>query len=248
MHTHTDKTQENKSQSVANSVTQNHSDDRSAFQFVNNRPEAIAQRKLQEMANNSPQSKQAAQLQAIAGNYYAKQHDTIQKKEDKIGLLDNLDTGLVNSRNKSIPIQLLKATDYTRVELNANGLTDLQNITNGLAAAIRANVAGMQWDGWWQHILDNNHNANPKVGDQSSFLGDTEDNIRGFAETAITNGNYYLTNGGMMVFESASDDVCNGSDSRKNVRVTINVNDVQDDILLADQIAYMTVTNSYPIA
>lgn len=68
MNTHADKTQENKSQSVANGISQKQSSDKSTFQFVDNRPEAIAQRKLQEMANNSPQAKQATQLQEMASN------------------------------------------------------------------------------------------------------------------------------------------------------------------------------------
>ena len=66
MNTHADKSQENKSQSVANDVSQKQSGSESTFQFVDNRPEAVAQRKLQEMANNSPQAKQAAQLQSIS--------------------------------------------------------------------------------------------------------------------------------------------------------------------------------------
>ena len=53
MNTHADKTQENKSQSVSNVESQMQSGGESTFKFVDNRPEAIAQRKLQEMANNS---------------------------------------------------------------------------------------------------------------------------------------------------------------------------------------------------
>jgi hypothetical protein len=84
MNTHADKTQENKSQSVAANSSQMQGGGESTFQFVDNRPEAVAQRKLQEMANNSPQvsqlmafqdmannspqAKQAAQLQAMADN------------------------------------------------------------------------------------------------------------------------------------------------------------------------------------
>lgn len=68
MHTHADKKQDNKSQSVSNEVSQKQSGGQSAFKFVDNRPEAVAQRKLHEMANYSPQMKQAAQLQAIADN------------------------------------------------------------------------------------------------------------------------------------------------------------------------------------
>jgi hypothetical protein len=54
MNTHTDKTQKNKSQSVANEVSQRHGRSKTTFRFVDNRPETIAQRKLQEMVDNSP--------------------------------------------------------------------------------------------------------------------------------------------------------------------------------------------------
>ena len=48
---------------------------------MDNRPEAIAQRKLQEMANNSPQANQADQLQSMAENHSNQQQQPIQKKE-----------------------------------------------------------------------------------------------------------------------------------------------------------------------
>lgn len=64
MNTHADNMQENKSRSVANGIAQIQSAGESSFQFVDNRPDAIAQRKLQELANNRPQAKQVAQLQA----------------------------------------------------------------------------------------------------------------------------------------------------------------------------------------
>ncbi len=50
MNTHADKTQGNKSHSVANTVSQKQNNSESTFQFVDNRPEAIAQRKLQSIA------------------------------------------------------------------------------------------------------------------------------------------------------------------------------------------------------
>lgn len=83
MNTHVDKAQENKSQSVANGMSQMQSGGESAFQFVDNRPEAVAQRKLQEMANNSPQVKQLRAFQEIVDNYSAQQQQPIQKKENK---------------------------------------------------------------------------------------------------------------------------------------------------------------------
>lgn len=51
MNSYADRTYENKSQSMANAVTQKHSGE-SSFQFIDNRPEAIVQMKLQEMGDN----------------------------------------------------------------------------------------------------------------------------------------------------------------------------------------------------
>lgn len=72
---HADKMQKHKNQSGANEVSQKRSGGKSAFQFAGNRPEAIAQREPQEMANNSPQVQQGdAQLtpeqQAIKEQFY----------------------------------------------------------------------------------------------------------------------------------------------------------------------------------
>jgi hypothetical protein len=82
-----DKTQKNKSQSFASENFQKRIGSESSFQFVDNRPEAVAQRKLQEIANNNPQAKHVAQLQAMADNYTygAVQAATVQrqKKDDQ---------------------------------------------------------------------------------------------------------------------------------------------------------------------
>ncbi|MEP5340730.1 MAG: hypothetical protein ABJL44_13380 [Algibacter sp.] len=68
MHVHADKTKENKSQSVANGESQMQSRGESTFKFVDNKPEALASKKLQLMANNSPQVSQLRALQVIANN------------------------------------------------------------------------------------------------------------------------------------------------------------------------------------
>ncbi|MCX2493009.1 hypothetical protein OQX63_05970 [Pedobacter sp. PF22-3] len=68
MDTHADKTQENKSQSVASTIAQKQKNVESTFQFVDNRPEAIAQKKLQEMANNHPRVMQLRTIQKMANN------------------------------------------------------------------------------------------------------------------------------------------------------------------------------------
>ena len=54
MHTLADKTNENKKQSVSNGESHMHSCGEANFEFEDNRPEAIAHRKLQEIANISP--------------------------------------------------------------------------------------------------------------------------------------------------------------------------------------------------
>lgn len=96
MNTRAEKIKENKKQPVSASSFQIQSGGEPTFQFEDNRPETIAQRKLQEMVNNSPQAKQAAQLQAMADNHSSKQQKPIQKKENNTGLPDNLKSGIEN--------------------------------------------------------------------------------------------------------------------------------------------------------
>lgn len=64
MSAHADKTQENKSQSGANDIVHKNKENEPALQFLDNRSETIIYQKMQGMANNSPQSKKTAQLQA----------------------------------------------------------------------------------------------------------------------------------------------------------------------------------------
>lgn len=66
MNTHADKTQENKSQSVSTANPRMEKGGEDTGQFADNRPEAVAQRKMQEMANNSPQVSQLIAFQDIA--------------------------------------------------------------------------------------------------------------------------------------------------------------------------------------
>ena len=68
MNIHADKKQENKSQSVSIADSQIKSGGESTFQFADNRPEVVAQRKLQEMANNSLQVSQLRAFQDMAND------------------------------------------------------------------------------------------------------------------------------------------------------------------------------------
>ena len=86
MKTHADKKQENKSQSLSASSTQMHSGSESTLQFVDNRAEAVTQRKLQDMVDN----------------HSVQQQQPIQKKENNTGLPDNLKTGMENLSEMSL--------------------------------------------------------------------------------------------------------------------------------------------------
>lgn len=133
MNTRAEKSQENKSQSVANEISQKHESGEHSFELVDNRPEAIAQRKLretvnnssqanqlmalQQMINDSPQAKKARQAQEKADNYIAKQYPT-QKKENSNGLPEHLKSGLKNLSGF--------AMDDVKVHYNSNKPAQLQ--------------------------------------------------------------------------------------------------------------------------
>lgn len=70
MITHVTKTQEKKKKPVANAGSKNQHARWSDLRFAENRPEVVAQRKLQEMANNSPQAMQLKAIQDIANNSF----------------------------------------------------------------------------------------------------------------------------------------------------------------------------------
>jgi hypothetical protein len=135
MNTHANKTQENKSQSVSAVDSQMQSGGESTFQFVDNRPEAVAQKKLQEITNNSPraiqlkaikemanispQAKQAAQLQTMADGHSVQQQQPIQKKENNTGLPDNLKTGSGGPMPADVQAKMESAfgTDFSDVQI-----------------------------------------------------------------------------------------------------------------------------------
>ncbi len=102
MNTHAHKKKESKSQSFSDSETQGKIKSESTLKFVDNRPEAIAQLKLQEIANNSLQVNQSAQLQEMAEDYTSQQQEPLQLKENNTGLPDNLKTGMENLSGQSL--------------------------------------------------------------------------------------------------------------------------------------------------
>ena len=69
MYAQVEKPKDNKSRAIANSVAQKKSNGGKSFGFVDNRPEAITQRKLQEMANNNLGAKQLRGVNAPSPIY-----------------------------------------------------------------------------------------------------------------------------------------------------------------------------------
>lgn len=133
MNTHADKTSENKSLAVANSLPKQQTNGESAFQFVDNKPEAIAQRKLREAINNSPRVQQLKAYQTMADSFTSQftqrtdnfeeeipqgKIDSIQKKENNTGLPDNLKSGIENLSGYSM--------DDVKVHYNSDKPTQLQ--------------------------------------------------------------------------------------------------------------------------
>lgn len=97
MYEQVEKPKENKSQSLTNAISQRQSSGASTFQFVDNRPEAIQMRKLQEMANNYKQKNTSqfvdnhpeavVQRKIKLGFRGVKSLDEIKDKEELTGLL-----------------------------------------------------------------------------------------------------------------------------------------------------------------
>jgi hypothetical protein len=83
MNAHADKQNEDKDKAVANNVVKGGQSSPGVARFTDNRPEAIQQKKLQAIANSSPQVKQLKAVQAMADSF-TNQH---QKTSDKGGAL-----------------------------------------------------------------------------------------------------------------------------------------------------------------
>jgi hypothetical protein len=120
MNTLADKAQENKSQSVVNPIRHKPSGAVSAFQFVDNRPDSVAHRNFQEIANNSPQVTQLMAFQETADEYSAQQEQPVQ---NDTGLPDHLKTGIENLSGVSLDDVRVHYHSEKPAQLQARALT-----------------------------------------------------------------------------------------------------------------------------
>lgn len=104
MYTQVEKKIEKKSQLAGSTVSQKKNGSKSTFQFVDNRPEAIAQKKLQMIANN----------------HAAQQYQPIQTKENNTGLPDSLKSGIENLSGYSMDDVKVHYNSDKPAQLNAH--------------------------------------------------------------------------------------------------------------------------------
>jgi len=110
MYAQIEKPKENKSRAVANSVVQKKNSAKQGFGFVDNRTEAVAQRKLQDIANNNSQIDRSKVVQKMANN------TVVQRKYDH--LFNDIPKTLSN-----LP-KSLKSETITKIRGDLNLLRD----------------------------------------------------------------------------------------------------------------------------
>ena len=89
MNSRNNKIKKTKNQSADHKTLQKKGSDKSIYQQIDNRPQAIAQRKLQAMTDNRQKFKQLKAIQEMADKSSSHHQNPILKKEDETGLSDN---------------------------------------------------------------------------------------------------------------------------------------------------------------
>lgn len=117
MATYAHETLENKSKSVSNRNSEAQNNGKSTFQFADNRPEAVTQKKMQQIANTNlyvskhrsfqnaslhrPKNNQVSQLQEIVHNQTSQKEQPIQEKKDDTEASDHQETDIKSLKNSS---------------------------------------------------------------------------------------------------------------------------------------------------
>ena len=148
MNTHADKTQQNKSNAVANSTSKLQNSNEAVLQSEGNMPALVAQNRTQGLANNSPQVKQLEAYKELANNSQQVQQlgsyqaitntnttqlkkgieeelshgktQSVQKKENNTGLPDQLKSGVENLSGHSMDDVKVHYNSDKPAQLNAH--------------------------------------------------------------------------------------------------------------------------------
>jgi hypothetical protein len=138
------KTPEPKRQVVANAETQAQSQGEAALQLEDNRPVAVAQRKLQEMANTSPDANrrkvlqtmanerpQASQLRSASKPAHSASQSPVQRRENNTGLPDDLKEGVESLSGLSLDDLKVHRNSEKPAQLNAHAFAQGTDIHLG---------------------------------------------------------------------------------------------------------------------
>lgn len=143
MYTQENKSNDNKSRVVANSVSQKKGNGKQGLGFVDNRPEAIIQKKLQGLVNDSSQGKKIAQMQPTTNvNGVSVNHDTRTIQLVTVNVrnnINNYDSGWLDAQTQSTGVDPGPQAEAQRV----------------------ANIAGGTWVG--------GHMVNDRLGGSGGF-------------------------------------------------------------------------------
>ncbi len=126
MNTYVDKSQKPESKSAVTPKKQKNG--LVTFQLMDNRSEAVTQRKLQKMANESNQVSQLRSVQEKAHQSSSEEKIPIQKKPNNTGLPDNLKTGIENLSGYSMDDVKVHYNSAKPAQLNAHAYAQGTNI------------------------------------------------------------------------------------------------------------------------
>lgn len=132
MLSHAHRKQGTKSQSNAGTASLSYSKGNTAFRFIDNRPEAMVQRKLQEAANKNPRNLSFTQLKKWANEFKASQANPLQaiKQNNKTMQLakvtvrnqtDSYTSGWLQAETQSTGVESGPQNEAARVEAIAGG-------------------------------------------------------------------------------------------------------------------------------
>jgi hypothetical protein len=97
--------------------------------FVDNRPEAVVQQKLNEMANGSRQIEEVGAVQSLVDEYAQNQTPILQRKENNTGLPDQLKSGIESLSGLSMDDVKVHRNSDKPAQLQAHAYAKEQRFT-----------------------------------------------------------------------------------------------------------------------
>lgn len=156
MNTHADKAQKKRSKTVANTVYQKQRNGETTFRFIDNRPETIAQRKLQEVANSDQNVKQLMIIQSMEISHPPRKMSAFQNKNGS-----NVVQGKLLTKNGEYDHsdKLPKTEKYNMALVAATNNQATWFVENNADILAMGSAKGAQLVTSRVHIIGENHRA-----------------------------------------------------------------------------------------